>query len=88
MKVTISAVLLVVLCTADAALGSPLQSRHSYAAKDSHNVPKQWSRLGSAPTSHWINLKIGLKQSRFDELEKQLYEGKRCCRSSLLNHAD
>ena len=73
MKVPISAVLLAVLDTA--ALGSPLHSRHSYAVKDSHNVPRQWSKLGPAPAGHWINLKIGLKQSRFDELEQHLYEG-------------
>ena len=88
MKVNVSSVLLAVLYTADTALGSPVHPRHSYAVKDSHNVPKQWSELGPAPSGHWINLKIGLKQSRFDELEKHLYEGIKCCRPPLLNQAD
>ena len=86
MKVTISATLLAVLYTA--ALGSPLPSRQIYAIKDSHNVPKQWSRSGPAPAGHWINLNIGLKQSRFDELEKHLYEGINRDRLPVFNHAD
>ena len=83
MKVLLSSLLLAVLSTASTAFVSPLHSRRSYAVKDSHNVPKQWSRIGSAPTGHWINLKIGLKQSRFDELEKHLYEGVKNCRHLL-----
>jgi tripeptidyl-peptidase-1 len=48
----------------------------TYQVKESHFVPRSWSRIGSAPADHTINLRIGLTQSRFDELEKSLYEGK------------
>lgn len=59
----------------ETAFSSPLHSRHSYAVKDSHNVPRTWSRVGPAPSAHRITLQIGLKQSQFDELERQLYQG-------------
>lgn len=42
--------------------------------KDTHNVPKKWSRVGSAPAEHSITLNIGLKQDQFAELERHLYE--------------
>ncbi|KAF2136827.1 uncharacterized protein K452DRAFT_362269 [Aplosporella prunicola CBS 121167] len=51
-----------------------LRTRSPYAVKDSHNVPRSWSRLSSAPGDHMINLQIGLKQGQFDELERHLYE--------------
>jgi hypothetical protein len=47
----------------------------SYQLKEHHHVPKSWSRIGAAPPDHIISLRIGLAQSRFDELEKNLYEG-------------
>lgn len=55
---------------------TPGRSRSSYAVKDSHRVPKEWTRVGQAPGEHMISLEIGLKQSRFDELERHLLEGK------------
>lgn len=54
---------------------SPLRSRTPYAVKDTHHVPKQWSKISSAPKDHILNLQIALKQSKFDELERHLYEG-------------
>ena len=69
------ALLFALLFSADVALSSPLHSRYVYTIKDSHNVPKAWSRVGPAPSEHWISLQIGLKQSQFDELERQLYQG-------------
>ena len=48
-----------------------------YQLKEFHPIPRGWSQLGRAPRSHSIHLEIGLKQSRFDELEKNLYEGTR-----------
>lgn len=45
-----------------------------YEVKDSHIVPRSFSWVRLAPKDHMINLKIALKQSRFDELERQLYE--------------
>jgi hypothetical protein len=54
---------------------SPLQTRASYAVKETHPVPHQWTRVSAAPADHIIKLQIGLKQSQFDELERHLYEG-------------
>lgn len=49
-------------------------SYSDYTVKDSHHVPRSFSRIRPAPKDHIINLKIGLKQSKFDELERHLYE--------------
>ncbi|KAI4160428.1 MAG: hypothetical protein LQ342_005752 [Letrouitia transgressa] len=54
--------------------GSPIRSRSSYAVKESHHVPRKWSRVGEAPANGIIHLEIALKQSRFEELERHLYE--------------
>ncbi|MCJ1403417.1 hypothetical protein MMC11_006640 [Xylographa trunciseda] len=50
------------------------QKRTAYAVKDTHNVPDDWVRVHRAPLDQEIRLHIGLKQSRFDELERHLYE--------------
>lgn len=55
---------------------SPIQSRPTYAVKDSHHVPRKWSRVSEAPPNSIVKLEIALKQSRFEELEKHLYEGR------------
>lgn len=67
MKLSRSAVL---LSWAIPALGS------RYQVKESHFVPRGWNAVGSAPENHRIELHFALKQSRFDDLEKALYEGK------------
>ncbi|CRG84112.1 tripeptidyl-peptidase I [Talaromyces islandicus] len=46
----------------------------TYQVKESHSVPRGWNVVSSAPESHRIELHFALKQSRFDELEKTLYE--------------
>lgn len=74
---------LLIILGATAAFASPLQTRSEYCVKEHHNVPPKWRRIGDAPSRHVINLQIGLKQSRFDELEKHLYLGKK---TSLYNH--
>ncbi|KAF2466926.1 subtilisin-like protein [Lindgomyces ingoldianus] len=51
---------------------TPLQSR--YVVKETHRVPHEFSREGNAPSQALIRLSVGLKQGRFHELEKQLYE--------------
>lgn len=51
-------------------------SRHTYLLKDSHVVPMAWSRVGPAHPGILVVLQIGLKQSRFDELEEKLFEGR------------
>lgn len=61
----------------------------TYAVKESHFVPRSWTRVASAPTDHTIYLRIGLTQGRFDELEKSLYEGEpklSLCRYFFVNY--
>ena len=57
-----------VLCSAG-------QSRSSYTVKESHGVLKGWVPIASASPTHTIHLQIALRQQRFDELERHLYEG-------------
>jgi tripeptidyl-peptidase-1 len=57
------------------ASASPLRARSPYVVKETHPVPSQWTEVAPAPGSHKIQLQIGLKQSQFDQLEKDLYEG-------------
>jgi tripeptidyl-peptidase-1 len=54
---------------------TPTSSRSAYTVKEYHNVPRKWSNVGPAPEDHIINLQIALKQCKFDELERHLYEG-------------
>ncbi|KAK0659056.1 Tripeptidyl-peptidase sed3 [Lasiodiplodia hormozganensis] len=55
-------------------LATPLRSRSPYAVKETHNVPEEWTKRGSAPEDHSLHLHIGLRQSQFDELERHLVE--------------
>lgn len=55
--------------------GSPVRIRSTYSVKESHRVPGKWSCIGRAPRNHEIRLQIGLKQGRFSDLERHLYEG-------------
>jgi hypothetical protein len=81
--------LLSVLLLGDRALGLVAKRfpSSSYQLKERHYAPRSWSKVGAAPGDHIISLRIGLTQSRFDELEKNLYEGmektkapvKQCC---------
>lgn len=45
-----------------------------YAVKETHFVPPSFTRIGDAPQNHRIRLALGLKQSRYEELERQLWE--------------
>lgn len=70
------ALALALLFALDGARGSPLQTHSTYALKDSHRVPLSWLQKGSASPTQLVTLQIGLKQGRFDELERQLYQGR------------
>lgn len=52
-----------------------LISRAGYVVKESVRLPRDWQHVGEASGEKEIVFSIGLKQSAFDELEKQLYEG-------------
>lgn len=64
----------VLLLLAYEALASPLVAKEVYTIKDNQNIPPGWQKAGRAPESHILNSKIGLKQARFGELHKLLYE--------------
>ncbi|KAI4715898.1 subtilisin-like protein [Aureobasidium sp. EXF-10727] len=53
---------------------APTSAANAYAIKESHHVPRGWSRISSVPDSHSINLHIGLRQGNQDELEQHVLE--------------
>lgn len=57
------------------ALGSPINARSPYAVKGSHPVPKGWTQMYRAAGDQLLELRIGLQQGNFKELEKQLLQG-------------
>lgn len=81
--------LLSVAFAAQAAFATPLKARTAYEVKEIHQAPRKWSSKGRAPSDHMLHMQIGLKQHKFDELERHLYEGKihEPNRSNLLNEA-
>jgi hypothetical protein len=58
-----------------AAFASPVKISN-YAVKDFHPAPRGWSNVAAAPQDHHIDLSIGLTQTRFNELEQALYQGR------------
>jgi tripeptidyl-peptidase I len=70
-------ILVTLLCLAASQLiaAAPHSSLTTYALKERHIVPRGWKRIGPAPAYQNVNLIISLKQDRFDELERHLYEG-------------
>ena len=55
---------------------SSIRSRTPYALKSEHPIPSQWRKLDRAPADHQVELRIGLVQAKFQDLERELYEGK------------
>jgi hypothetical protein len=62
----------VTLCAASI---TPSYPRSDYAVKEKHHVPLGWKKVADAPKDAYIALRIALRQSAFDELEKELLEG-------------
>ena len=60
------------------ALAAAAPVEHYYAVKETHIVPASFTRIGSPARNHRIRLSIGLKQSRFQEVESHLLEGIGC----------
>jgi len=75
-----------VAIAAQAVFASPIKVRTDYAVKETHTIPRRWASAGRAPSNHMLHLQIGLKQERFDELERHLHEGMflRCGRITTL----
>ena len=64
------------LAIAHLAASSPVNNvQFTHAVKESHKVPSQWTRINVPLPQHVINLHIGLKQNRYEDLEKHLVEG-------------
>jgi tripeptidyl-peptidase-1 len=69
-----ASVLLAAFAASDA-LASPIQARSPYVVKETHFVPKEWTKLERAHGGKTIQLQIGLKQGKFEELDRHLHEG-------------
>ena len=69
-------------------LASPIQARSPYVVKETHYAPREWTKLERSHGGKTIQLQIGLKQGRFEELDRHLHEGmfaglKGCATSEL-----
>jgi len=51
-----------------------LNTRSPYVVKETHFVPRGWVETGVPNPDHVLNIKIGLKNKKFAELEQHLYE--------------
>jgi tripeptidyl-peptidase-1 len=58
-------------------LATPI-ARSPYVVKETHFVPSQWSKQERSHGGKTIQLQIGLKQGKFEELDRHLHEGKMC----------
>jgi tripeptidyl-peptidase-1 len=56
------------------AFANPLHKRFNYQIKETHNPPRQWTRIGPAPANAVLSLHIGLKMGNWEELERNLHE--------------
>jgi tripeptidyl-peptidase I len=54
--------------------GSPVSSTTSYAVAERHPAPRDWTKVGPAPKSEIINLRIGLKQGNEGIIEQHLLQ--------------
>jgi len=48
----------------------PKWGKDVYAVKERHTVPRGWTRVASAPDSHLIHLRIGLRPQNLDHLRQ------------------
>ena len=72
MQLFVSALLLAI--AAREVFATPI-ARSPYLVKETHFVPKEWRKLERAHRGKTIQLQIGLKQGRFEELDRHLHEG-------------
>ncbi|KAF1941236.1 tripeptidyl-peptidase 1 precursor [Clathrospora elynae] len=70
----IFASVVLVAIAAREALATPIKARSPYVVKETHFVPQEWTKLDRAHGGKTIQLQIGLKQGRFEELDRHLYE--------------
>ena len=72
----LTSALLAAALAAQAIVASPIRARTPYAVKETHFAPREWTKLGRSNGDNLIQLQIGLKQGKFDDLVKHLKEGK------------
>lgn len=71
---------------ANSVLGTPIRPRTGYSVNGAHTNSDQWDNFIPAPGNFTFELPIGLKQSNFEELERQLNEGRQVpCYSRILH---
>lgn len=70
---SLAAVALLATQALAAALPDPFINT-DYTVKETHSIPRGWSRVSKPSKDHLLELQIGLKQERFDELRKHLFE--------------
>ncbi|QDS77382.1 hypothetical protein FKW77_005860 [Venturia effusa] len=54
--------------------GTPVVSRSAYAVAEHHTVPEGWTKVGPAPKSAPIDIKIGLKHGNEGVIEQHLLQ--------------
>lgn len=66
------------LYLASVVVATPVEKlqKRGYAVKSSHHTPRKWQKAGAAPPNHVLNLQIGLKQARIDDVLQHLNEGR------------
>lgn len=74
----LSSALLAAALAAQAIIASPMRARSPYAVKETHYAPREWTKLERANGGSLVQLQIGLKQGKMDELLRHLDEGKDC----------
>lgn len=65
---------LAAILAAHQSIATPI-ARSPYVVKEKHYVPSEWTRLQRSHGGRTIQLQIGLKQGRFEELDRHLHQG-------------
>jgi tripeptidyl-peptidase I len=71
----LTSALLAAVIAAQTAFASPIRARTPYAVKEKHYAPREWTKLERSSGNNLVQLQIGLKQGKFDDLVKHLNEG-------------
>jgi tripeptidyl-peptidase-1 len=74
---TIASLTSALLLLVSSVVASPIDKlqKREFAVKSFHHTPRKWQRFGAAPPNHVLELQIGLKQSKIDDLLRHLNEG-------------
>ncbi|KAF2680480.1 tripeptidyl-peptidase 1 precursor [Lentithecium fluviatile CBS 122367] len=70
----LTSALLAAAIAAQVTLASPIRARSPYVVKETHYAPHEWTKLDRSNGDSLIQLQIGLKQGRMDDLITHLSE--------------